>query len=331
MMMQKKMREAGVLIAAVLVSACGGGGGGDSGPDPATDPILGTVLYALTQSEPELDLSDPDVALAGALAALSAGLALTGSDFTGFNFLDGTDTFDCEAGSLSQTGGETANSDFVLEASQCFLSNTDADVVLDGRVGVTTGIDGGRGVTLGSGSDSFVGALRKIGEVNFGFEQFRGFISFETAADGSDSSSTLTGQIVFGKPAPLGSSGDPFVPQSFLEVYAGNDSAPLLIQTAVDPVNPNELDVAGPVAVRGVGLDTGCNVRGAFIVRTDNPVSVVEIDGEDQAVDGLLTLTTATETATVEATSTGGAVVTTSTGTFNYTLAEVDSHCGLGG
>ena len=307
--------------------ALGACGGGDSEFDPVQGPEVDAASYTLSTSEAALDLADPDLALVAALSAVSAGVNLRGSDYLDFNLLEGSGRELCDAGELEQSGGgQPFVIDFTLDTFQCYFDDPGLETILDGRVSVnaTTGVGGDGEVGLGSGGSSFIGAIREGSALEFEFVQARGAIVFETPDNFTDFSSTEGARLIIGKAEPQSSS-DLLMLDRHVEMLAGSTSTPFEIDTFFDT---DELAVFGPMAIRGFGLDAGCNARGRFSVDTSD---LVEISAGGEVSDGLLMLTNATSSASVRFTASGGAEVTTSAGggPVIYSASQVETHCGL--
>lgn len=315
----------GALLIPVLLAL--GACGGDSNLEPAEGPEVEAQSYTLSTNENALNLADPDLALAAALSALSAGLNLQGSDYLDFNLLEGSGDAFCDTGELSQSGGgQPFVIDFVLDTFQCYFDDpAGLETVLDGRLAVlaTVGAGGDGEVDLGSGGASFISAVREGSALEFDFVQARGTVLFATPDNATDLSGTNGLRLIIGKAEPQTAS-DVLVLDRRIEMLVGSESLAFEIDAFRDT---DELAVFGPLAIRGFGLDPECNARGRFSVDTTN---VVEVGG-DTVSDGQLSLSNATSSASVRFTASGGAEVTTSAGggPTLYTSSQVRTHCGF--
>lgn len=312
-----------VLIPLLLaLGACGG----DSNLEPAEGLEVDAEPYTLTTNENALNLADPDLALAAALSALSAGANLQGSDYLDFNLLEGSGDAFCDTGELSQSGGgQPFVIDFVLDTFQCYFDDPGLETIFDGRLAVlaTVGAGGDGEVDLGSGGASFVGALREGSALEFDFVQARGTVLFATPDNDTDLSGTSGLRLIIGK-AEVQTNSDALLLDRHIEMLVGTESLAFEIDAFRDT---DELAVFGPLAIRGFGLDTGCNARGRYTVDTTDRV---EING-DEVSDGLLSLSNSASSASVRFTASGGAEVATSAGggPTLYTASQVRTHCGF--
>lgn len=330
-------RMAGVIGWAALMSACGGSGNGGDGSGSRAAYTVAAVPFGVDGAEADLDLSDPDAVLGAALSAILAATSITTGHIGSFDdgaTPPGRGLFPCSAGSISESVAVDAASGVrtvTLSTSQCFDAQSDG--VQNGVVEIAyaqPAAEQARGVLqLGAGSSPFLFGLPDEGEADYTFRQARGSIDFDGDFDGSPTTSSTSGlSLTFGKGArPFGSAA--LTPDRQIEVLAGVPGFELSVDS-VTAGGTDRIDFAGRLFLAGSGvrLDPACGFEAGFDVFSNNTLLIGEDD--DVVRGGMLTLSTAGGSATVQFDASGNAQVDIGIGTpRTYPSNIVRSFCGL--
>lgn len=327
-------RMTGVFAIAALASACGGGSSSDGGDGPLEVTPKAFVLAGTETAA--IDLTQRDVVLAAANAALVAAVNLRAIDILEFDSgipEPGAGRVPCDGGHISEDAEDGIGvRDVLIDADQCSFADADGDTLFDGSLGLfKISSSGGHvegNVEHGVDGGSFIIATRAPGDVRFNFLQFDAVIDYEGDA-GQDHSGTAGGRLVFGH-GGVGSS-DRVSFTKGIELFAGPGGVPFESQMTIVSGNREQLSLTGTLIYRGQGMDTPCNFTGRYDVATaDTIVADYATTDDGRAVGGSLAISSGSANAIVAFQSNGDAVVTTSNGaTTTVPFADVDTHCGL--
>lgn len=321
----------GVFPIMALASACGGGadGGDPLKVTPKAFVLAGTETAAI-------DLTQRDVVLAAANAALAAAVALRAIDILAFDSgipEPGAGRVPCDGGHLYEDADDGIGvRDVLIDADQCSFEDADGDTLFDGSVDLfKISSSGGSiegNVEFGADGGSFVIATRAPADVHFDFLQIDALIDYE-GDPGQDHSSTAGGRLVLGN-GDVGSS-DRVSFTKGIELFAGPGGVPFESQMTILSGNREQLSPTGTLIYRGQGMDAPCNFTGRYAVATTDPIIADYAVTEDgRATGGSLAISSGSANATVAFQSNGDAVVTTSNGTTTTVpFTDVDTHCGL--
>ena len=324
MRIDRSIRKLLPICVAIAIGGCGGSGGGDL---DRAGPTVGSVPYALTRAEPDLDITDPALALLAALGTAALSVELDSNDFRDVDDFGGTGITNCDAGQLAVniTGSSATGPLFLVEAAQCYLGDAEVEVALDGRFRIAENetasfVD----AVFGAGGNSFVGAVREASDPLWNFGQVIGTARVGNIDRSLRSSETSDIRTVSG----VGPQADPLRPTSFVELFASDLEFPFAAF-----VNPDSgTSLVGRLSIRGVGLDDPCNTRGKFFASNNGAPLVFDTSvDEARAIGGTLSLSTLNASATVTFAANGGAEVTTASGTTSFSPEQVESHCGIQG
>ncbi len=303
---------------------------------------MGTTAFGVTGTEPALDLSSADNALAAAIIASLPSAAF--NDLMSNNTIPGerpaqTIALPCEGGgsasaafSTSGLGAPVADVNYAQCSHQDDLDET--LYIRNGRLVRTGPTEGPNRITVGNGSaESFALMGTDLSAPRFGFLQIRGtFVaamgSFGSNFPGAVQTDRLQLTVGAGTPASTAS----FAPTSRIEMLVGASLLGLDLGALLPFSDPAVFSfdfgrVAGPISVRTLGTTTRCNLSATFSVANDGQFF---LDNDNDPFFGSLVVSAGGLSATVQFVDGGNAVVTDGVGgVTTFTAQEVNDHCGV--
>lgn len=307
----------------LCLAACGGGGGGGGGGgNDRAGPSIGSVPASVTGREAELPLSDPDLVLLAALGAVAMSVQFDSNDFRDLvTDIGGPDAAACDAGTLSvqSTGSSSSGPFFSIDADHCYSADADGESLRNGHLDVGPATSPFEQAVFGTSTRAFVAASRDVPDSTWAFQQRSGTLRI----DNPDRTARVSESAHFRAVVGTAHSADTVRPADYLELFAYSVDSPF--NASVD--SDGATRVVGRLAIRGVGLDGPCGSTGSFFVSTPTPLSVQTDEKPFRITGGTLSFNAGDTIVVFDAT--GGAQVTTASGTTDYTADEVQSHCGL--